>query len=161
MNAGDVVALIVKQFIPANAQLGAKNQVKLTADFSYTGAALPALNTQLSRQDVTTVGNPTTAGLTLIKSVDKPNAAPGATINYTVNYSNTSSDVLRNVIIYDSTPAFTRFTCGSNGPLPLDLTAVTFTSPAVGATGAMKWVFAGTLLPGGNGTVTFRVKLDQ
>jgi uncharacterized repeat protein (TIGR01451 family) len=160
VNTGDTVAVIVKVFIPANAPLGAKDQTTLSANFAYTGAS-PALNASLSRQDKTTVGNPTTSDLTLTKTVDKPAAAPGETITYTVTYTNNSTDVLRDVIIYDSTPAFTTFVSGSNGPLPADLTAVAFSSPAVGGTGAMRWTFTGTLRPGGTSTVTFRVKLDQ
>jgi len=161
VNAGETVALIIKTFIPANAKFGAKDQTTLTATFTYSGATPPLAVGQLTRSDVTTVGNPTTAGLTLTKSVDKPAANPGEVITYTVSYKNTSSDVLRNVVIYDSTPAFTKFTSGSNGALPLDLTSVVFTSPPVGQPGAMRWTFAGTLRPGGSGTVTFKVTLDQ
>jgi uncharacterized repeat protein (TIGR01451 family) len=160
VNANDVISVILKVSIPANAPFGAKDQTTLTALFTYTGAT-PSLSATLTRQDVTTVGNPTTAGLTLSKSVDKPSAAPGDTITYTISYTNTSSDVLRNVIIYDNTPAFTKFTSGSNGPLPLDLTGVVLSAPSPGQRGAMHWTFTGTLRPGGNGTVTFQVTLDQ
>ena len=160
VNANDVIAVILKIFIPANAPFGAKDQTTLSALFTYTGAA-PSLTATLTRQDVTTVGNPTTAGLTLSKSVDKPSAAPGETITYTIAYSNTSSDLLRNVVIYDNTPAFTKFVSGSNGPLPLDLTGVVLTAPSPGQKGAMRWTFAGTLRPGGTGTVSYQVTLDQ
>ena len=151
VNANDVISVIVKEFIPTNAPFGAKDQTTLSALFTYTGAA-PSLSATLTRQDVTTVGNPTTAGLTLSKSVDKPSAAPGETISYTVSYSNNSTDVLRNVVIYDNTPAFTKFVSGSNGPLPLDLTGVVLTAPSPGQRGAMRWTFTGTLRPGGSGT---------
>jgi len=160
VNANDVIAVIIKAFIPTNAPFGAKDQTTLTALFTYTGAT-PSLSATLTRQDVTTVGNPTTAGLTLSKSVDKPSAAPGATITYTISYTNTSSDVLKNVVIYDNTPAFTTFVSGSNGPLPLDLTGVVLSAPSPGQRGAMHWTFAGTLRPGGAGTVTYQVTLDQ
>jgi uncharacterized repeat protein (TIGR01451 family) len=160
VNANDVISVIIKEFIPTNASFGAKDQTTLTALFTYTGAA-PSLTSTLTRQDVTTVGNPTTAGLTLTKNVDKPSAAPGETITYTISYANNSSDVLRNVVIYDNTPAFTKFVSGGNGPLPLDLTGVVLTAPSPGQRGAMKWTFAGTLRPGGTGTVTYQVTLDQ
>jgi uncharacterized repeat protein (TIGR01451 family) len=161
VNPGETISILVKTFIPTNAPLGAKDQTTVSAAFNYS-AANPALSgTLLTRQDVTTVGNPTTAGLTLTKAVDKPTALPGEVITYTVTYQNTSTDILRNVIIYDSTPAFTTFVSGANGPLPADLSGVAFNSPAVGGTGAMRWTFAGTLKPGGTGTVTFQVKVDQ
>jgi uncharacterized repeat protein (TIGR01451 family) len=160
VNAGDVVAIIAKIFIPTNAPLGASNRTTLTATFVYVGAT-PALNAALVRQDVTTVGNPTTAGLTLNKSVDKPSALPGETITYTIRYANTSSDVLGNVVISDATPAFTTFVSANNGSLPQDLTAVTPLTPSVGGTGAVRWTFAGTLRPGGSGTVSYQVKVNQ
>jgi hypothetical protein len=65
------------------------------------------------------------------------------------------------VIVYDNTPAFTTFANASNGPLPTTLTAVTLSPPSAGGTGAIRWTFAGTLSPGGSGTVTFRVILAQ
>jgi uncharacterized repeat protein (TIGR01451 family) len=160
VNADEVVHVIVKVFIPVNAPFAVKDTTRITAAFNYTGAN-PALNGVLFRHDVTTVGNPTTAGLTLSKSVDKPTAAPGEIITYTITYKNTSTDTLRNVVIYDNTPAFTNFVSGSNGPLPPDLTGVTLTAPAPGAAGAMRWTFTGTLRSGGTGQVTFRVALDN
>ncbi|HEY4281926.1 MAG TPA: right-handed parallel beta-helix repeat-containing protein [Chthoniobacterales bacterium] len=160
VNAGDVVAILAKVFIPAAAPLGAKDQNIVTANFSYTGST-PLLTVPITRQDATTVGNPTTAGLTLSKSVDKQSALPGDTINYTIAYANNSSDTLRNVIIYDTTPVFTKFTSAGNGPLPLDITGVVITAPSAGQTGAMRWTFAGTLRPAGTGTVTFQVTVDQ
>ena len=161
VNAGDVISLIVKEAIPANAPLGSKDQTTVSANFAYTGAAPGLTAPLLTRQDLTTAGNPTTAGLTLNKAVDKPSALPGDTITYTISYTNTSSDILRNVVIYDTTPAFTKFASASNGPLPLDLTGVVVTAPAAGQVGPMRWTFAGTLRPGGTGNVTFRVTLDQ
>ncbi len=160
VTAGQTIAVIAKIFIPTNAAFGLTNTTTLTASFSYTGAS-PVLAATLARTDITTVGNPTTAGLKLTKAVDKPSALPGETITYTVSYANNSSDVLRNVVIYDATPAFTKFVSATNGPLPLDLTAVVLAAPAPNATGAMKWTFTGTLKPGGTGTVSFTVRLDQ
>ena len=157
---GEAVFLIVKISIPVSAPFGAKDETKLTANFTYTGA-VPPLSVAHTRQDITTVGNPTTAGLRLTKVVDKPTARPGEAITYTITYTNASSDLLSNVIIYDTTPAFTKFTSGGNGPLPPDLTGVVLIAPAPGATGAMRWTFAGTLRPAGTGTVTFTVTLDQ
>src|SRR6185503_1619217 len=68
--AGDKICLLVKDFIPSAAPMNAQDQLTVTAAFTYTGAN-PALATNLTRTDVTTVGNPTTAGLTLLKAVDK------------------------------------------------------------------------------------------
>ena len=132
VTAGETIAVIAKIFIPTNAAFGLTNTTTLTASFSYSGAA-PPLAATLTRTDITTVGNPTTAGLKLTKAVNKPSALPGETITYTITYTNNSSELLRNVVIYDTTPAFTKFTSATNGPLPLDLTGVVLTSPAPNA----------------------------
>lgn len=161
LGTGETLTLLVKQFIPVNAPFGATNDTTVTATFTYTGAPSPVLTAELIRHDITTVGNPTTAGLRLNKTVDKPSALPGETITYTITYTNQSSDELRNVVIHDTTPAFTTFVSGANGPLPNDLTGVVLTAPAVNATGPIRWTFTGTLAPGGTGTVSFTVRLDQ
>ncbi|HEX8311245.1 MAG TPA: DUF11 domain-containing protein [Chthoniobacteraceae bacterium] len=158
--AGESIALLVKVFIPVNAPLGAKDQSTLTATFNYTGAA-PALSSTATRQDVTTVGDPTTAGLTLVKSVSKATARPGETLTYTIGYTNNSSEPLRQIVIHDTTPAFTTFVSNAQGALPNSLTAVNVTPPAVGAAGAIRWVFTGTLAPASSGTVSFTIKVDE
>jgi uncharacterized repeat protein (TIGR01451 family) len=160
VSADDRVCILVKEFIPVAAPFNAQDQLTVTAAFTYTGAS-PALNATLTRTDLATVGNPTTAGLTLLKTVDKPSALPGETITYTITYQNQSSDVLSNVVIYDETPAFTVFSAAAAGALPANLTAVTITSPGVGSAGAVRWTFTGTLAPGASGTVSYSVTLTQ
>ena len=160
LNTGEIIQILVQEVIPVNAPLNARDTITITASHAYTNAN-PALTTNAAHTDITTVGNPTTAGLALAKSVDKATALPGETLTYTVAYTNNSSEALSNVIIFDSTPAFTTFLSAGNGPLPNDLTGVTIIKPAVGATGAIRWAFTGTLAPASNGTVTFQVKVDQ
>ena len=154
--AGQNVCILVRDFIPVNAPFNAQDQITVTAAFAYTGAS-PALSTNMSRTDLTIVGNPTTAGLTLVKNVDKATALPGETIMYTVTYANTSSESLNNIVIFDSTPAFTSFVNAPVPQLPPNLTAVNITAPAAGTSGSVRWTFTGTLSPSQSGAVTFRV----
>jgi uncharacterized repeat protein (TIGR01451 family) len=157
--AGDTVCLIVKEFVPAGAAIGTSNQVTVAANFTYTNAA-PALTALVTRSDTTTVGTATSAGLTLIKSVDKAAALPGQTLVYTISYRNDSSGPLNTLVINDNTPAFTTFlsaACGANPPI-ISGCAVT-TIPAIGGTGAIVFTLTGTLMPGANSTVTFSVKV--
>ena len=158
--AGEQVCLLVKDFIPVTAPLNAQNQITLTAAFAYTGAS-PALGASLVRMDITTVGNPTTAGLTLLKTVDKATALPGEIITYTITYANNSAEPLASVIIYDATPAFTAFLSATNGVLPADFTALAISAPGTGGNGAVKWTFDGTLGPGRTGTVEYKVNVAQ
>jgi uncharacterized repeat protein (TIGR01451 family) len=96
-----------------------------------------------------------------VKSVNKTAARPGETITYTISYANNSTEALGKVIIYDTTPAFSTFATATNSALPAGLTSVALTAPAAGATGAIRWNFAGTLAPGATGTVSFTVTIDQ
>lgn len=156
VTAGENVCILVRDFIPVNAPFNAQNQVTVSAGFTYTTAS-PALSTNLTRTDLTTVGNPTTAGLTLVKTVDKATALPGETLMYTVTYSNTSSEPLNNIVIFDSTPAYTTFLSAPVPQLPSNLTGVNITAPGVGASGSIRWTFTGTLGPSQSAAVTFSV----
>ena len=160
LTAGQTIQILAKVTIPNSAPFNAQDALSITANFSHLNAA-PALSTTATRTDLTTVGNPTSAGLALVKSVDRATALPGGTITYTITYTNNSSDALSNVILHDSTPAFTTFTSAANGPLPGGLSGVTLSAPSAGASGAIRWTFTGTLAPGSSGSVTFRVTLAQ
>ena len=158
--AGTNLCIIMKETIPIGAPLNASDAVVITASFLYTNAS-PALTATYTVKDMTTVGTGTNAGLRLTKVVDKATALPGANLTYTLTYTNDSTDVLSNLKINDSTPAYTTFVsaaCGS--PLPASLTGCSFTAPSAGATGAIQWTFTGTLNPTQTGTVTFVVKIQ-
>jgi uncharacterized repeat protein (TIGR01451 family) len=160
VSAGDKVCILIKEFIPGIAPFNAQDQLTVTAAFTWTGAS-PALSTNTTRIDLTTVGNPTTAGLTLLKAVDKETALPGEVLTYTVTYANHSSAALTNIVIFDQTPAFTTFSSAGHGALPNTVTGIAVTSPGVGATGAIKWTFTGSLAPASASTVTFSVTVSQ
>jgi uncharacterized repeat protein (TIGR01451 family) len=160
VTAGQQICLLVRESIPLLALFNADDTVTIRASFDYIGAS-PAFSTNQSVTDVTFVGNPSTAGLTLIKSADKAAAKPGESITYTITYANTSSENLQNIILYDSTPAYTTFLSATNGPLSTNLTGVAISSPAVGGIGGVRWSFSGSLASGRSGTVTFRVAITQ
>jgi uncharacterized repeat protein (TIGR01451 family) len=158
--AGEQICLIVKQFVPSTAAIGAQNVVTITANFNYTNSA-PALSQALLRTDTTTVGNAASAGLRLTKAVNSATALPGATLVYTITYRNDSTGPLNNLVINDTTPAYTTFVnalCVT--PLPNSLTGCTVTtSPTVGGVGSLVWTFTGTLAPASQGSVTFSVQV--
>jgi uncharacterized repeat protein (TIGR01451 family) len=160
VSAGQQVCILIKDTIPLLAPFNAQDQITITASFNYS-AANPILVQTSTRTALTIVGNPTTAGLTLVKAVDKEMALPGETLTYTVTYANQSSKALGNIVIFDSTPAFTRFLSASAGPLPANLSGVTITNPAMGGSGPIQWSFNGALAPGQTGSVTFSVTVSQ
>ena len=160
MVAGQQLCFLVKEFVPAGAPLNAQNLATVTATFNYTNAA-PVLLAIAMHSDLTTVGSPTTAGLSLVKTVDKATALPGEILTYTLVYQNTSSGNLTNITVSDSTPAYSTFVGATTGSLPPNLTGVTLTTPAVSSVGAIHWQFIGVLLPASAGTNTFSVQVDQ
>lgn len=155
--AGQQFTIFLQNFVPTTAANGAQDKVTVTANFAPTGAAAPATQV-ISRSDLTTVS--AQDGLVLTKKVDKATARSGDVLLYTITYSNATPNALANLIVSDATPAYTTFVAANNGPLPNNLTGVTVINPAVGARGAVKWTFAGTLNPGQSGTVTFQVQVQ-
>lgn len=163
VNAGKTLCLLVKEFVPTGAPLNATDASTLSATFTYTNSASPALTATYSVQDITTVGASTDAGLRLEKLVDKTTARPGDTLVYTITFTNDSSKPLGTIVVSDMTPAYTTLeeavACPPLAALPADLTGCTPSAPSVGGTGAIKWTFTGTLRPSQAGTVTFSVRV--
>ncbi len=101
--AGESILVIVKEFIPPNAALNMRDQLTITAAFAMANAA-PALNGTYACIDLTTVGEQLSSGLVLTKTVDKPTASPGETIEYVLNYTNQGVESLTEVSIHDRCP---------------------------------------------------------
>lgn len=159
VTAGQVVKILIKEFIPIVAPYDARNKITVTASFVYSGAPLPELSAILTRADLAISGEPTGSGLVLSKKVDKETALPGEELVYTLTYSNSSTEPLSNIVIHDATPEFTTFVSGTwSTPLPGSITKIVFEAPEE-EVGALKWTFTGSLAPGATGTVTFKVKV--
>lgn len=152
--AGQVLCVIVKQFVPLGAATNAQNKVTITADF-VSGS----VNTSVSHFDVTTVGRPN--DMPLVKAVDKTSALPGSNLTYTLTFTNVSTTSLSNIVVNDATPAFTVFVSANCGVLPLNLTACAITAPAVGATGNLLFNYTGTLAPNAAGAASYTVRIQQ
>jgi uncharacterized repeat protein (TIGR01451 family) len=168
--AGQQVCIVVKQFIPAAAPLNAQNQVTVTATLTYTNAN-PALVGTFTLVDLATVGQPTSAGLNLLKEVrnvtqggafaPSNTGRPGDTLEYRITYTNNSTAPLTTIVITDGVPAFTRFAAASCGANPPGITACAVTTqPAVNGTGALAWTLTGALAPAGSSFVLFSVQVQ-
>src|SRR5579872_4006235 len=158
--AGTNLCIVMKETVPVGTPMNSSDAVVITASFSYTNAS-PSLTATYSVRDLTTVGTATSSGLRLEKAVDKAAALPGANLTYTLTFTNDSTDVISNLKVNDSTPAYTTFVSAACGaPLPANLTGCSFTAPVAGQAGAVQWTFTGTLNPSQTGTVTFVVKIQ-
>jgi uncharacterized repeat protein (TIGR01451 family) len=170
VQADETVCVVVKQFVPAEATSGAQNALVLTAQFTFTNAA-PALSANASVTDLTVVGEP--AALVLHKRVGNVtrggptgtsvNASPGDVLQYTLVAQNQGSAPLTTLVINDTTAAFTTFVSAAcPGALPAGISACSVAAqPAAGTPGALRWTFTGSLAPGAQLTVSYRVQLDQ
>lgn len=155
--AGAAVCVVARHAAPAGAPAGALETATLTASFTYTGAS-PALAASDALDDVTTIA--LANGLVLTKSVDLASARPGDYLVYTITFLNPGGQPLSNIVINDATPSWTVFdsaTCASPGA---GITGCSLVQPAVGATGPVSWTLAGSLAPGGGGSVSYRVRVQ-
>jgi uncharacterized repeat protein (TIGR01451 family) len=171
VTAGQTVCLVIKQFVPAGANQGAQNSITLSAAFSYTNSAPALAVSTLLATDITTVGQ--AGDLSLAKLVSNVTQAipaatsvsanPGDTLQYTLTATNNGTQPLSTLFVSDSTTAFTGFiSAACPGTLPAGISACTVTTqPLVGAQGALKWTFTGSLASGAQLVVTYRVKVDQ
>ena len=160
VSAGTTVCILVKEVIDPGTPYGTKNSITVTANFTYANAS-PALSATYTHSDMTTVGSSTSAGLDLIKTVDKATAKSGDTLNYIVIFINNSSGALSNIVLNDATPAYTTFASAAcPSTLPSGLTCTITTQPSVNGTGSIRWTFTGTLLPAASAQVTYSVKIQ-
>ena len=81
----------------------------------------------------------------------------GDFVSFTLN---NSAATISNVIIFDSTPAFTTFLTATAGTLPTALTGSLIAKPTVAGKGPIRWTFSGSLDPGQSGTVNFSVVIE-
>ncbi len=152
-----MIPILVRVFVPANAPMNAKHVVTILASFNYVNSN-PPLVIEYSHTDTTTVAKD--SGLSLLKSVDRVRAASGDIITYTIKYANTSLSSISNLLINDYTPNYTSYYSASYDPLPSSLTGCTITAPDVGDTGAIQWLFSGALNSGRQGNVYYQVMVE-
>ena len=158
VSAGQTLCLLVRHQIPAGAPDGATESIVVDAGFDYINAA-PALVAAVTASDLTTVSGG--GALEVVKSVDLSSARPGDLLTYTITYRNLGADAVSTIVIQDATPPWTTFdtaACGTLGP-GLAGCALT-TAPTAGASGPVIWTMTGSLSPGGQGTVSFRVRVQ-
>ena len=166
---GTPICIIVREFVPANAALGSKNAVTVSAAFTYTNAN-PALASTVTRTDTTTVD--VAGALQISKLVTNltqgsaaattNNASPGDLLRYDLLVNNPGTSAITQLVVNDATPAFTQYVSAAcPGTLPASLTGCAVaTQPAVGAQGSLRWTFTGSLAPGGQLTVSYQVTVS-
>lgn len=153
------VCLLLKVTVPLGLSTGSSSTTIVTATFDFVNSS-PLIQEVLQRNDIVNVSTES-AGLVIVKSVDKAQALPGEILTYTIDYENLSADPITQVEITDVIPSYTTYNTSSCGTLPTGITNCAITAPAVGATGTIVWTFTGALNPGATGIVSFTVKIDN
>ncbi|MCC6414648.1 MAG: DUF11 domain-containing protein [Opitutaceae bacterium] len=172
---GAKVGLIVKVFAPAGAPNLASNVTTLTATTTDNNAAHPydgAEPAVVSVKDTTTVvlgdlsikkEQATSSGGTY--GTAQIQREPGEVIYYKLTVTNTGSANSTEVVVYDTTPAYTTYDSGS-GAATVNVTngslaaPATITAPANGATGDFKFEL-GSLAPNTVVVITFAVMVNS
>ncbi|WP_232516691.1 autotransporter-associated beta strand repeat-containing protein [Thauera sinica] len=179
---GQVVCVVMRQFVPEGVASGAANSVPVQAALTFTNAA-PGLVATYTVTDTTTMSS---GALTLQKRVRNVStggafgtsnqARSGDTLEYEVIYTNTGAEPLTHMQISDGTPAYTTFvSAAADLPLPGGVTGCSLRSPAnpppaaaapcsPAQTGTGKgligWHLDGSVNPGASGTVRYTVTVD-
>lgn len=157
LNAGAVYCVLQKIFISASAQEGAQARWDINAVFELNNT----ISEELNNYDLVSISERYAGALLLIKAVDKTTALPGETLRYTIEYENTGSEPISNLIIYDHTPAFTVFdNSDCNNDLGEGLMSCDAVLPILGSTGALQWRFSDDLDSSAKGSLHFDVVIS-
>ena len=179
--AGQVLCVIVEEFIPATARDGYKNTVTVQANFSFTNAA-PALTASYTAIDTTTVGSGSLDLKKEVRNVTQSGAfgvnneaRSGETLEYRITYTNNGASPISGLSVADVTPNYTTFISATDAATPASVTSCQKQTPAnpvptptvlcattqtIGGTGPVSLRFIGPVNPGASGTVLFQVKVD-
>lgn len=181
VQAGDQRCLLVKVFAPAGAPVEALHSRPLAALQNYTGTAFQATarvtdttrvaagQLQLEKQ-VRNIGPDGVANSgddVDMADTTANQAAPGDVVRYRLTFRNQGSNALTEVVITDSTPAYSALNAPAACPasLPVALTACALSAPdgsnGSGYQGGLEWQFTGELQPGAQGAVSYDVRVGE
>ena len=173
------VCVISKVFIPTDVSRGDNYTVQLVATLTYsddTGTGHGLTDTR-SITDLTTVITAGGGKLSLNKTVQNIStggaqttsnaASSGDVLRYRITFINTGSGPVTELLISDSTPAFTGLAGPVNCPasLPVSLSSCVVLVPAAadnsaGYSGMVQWQFSGQLVAGDGGDVVYEISVE-
>ena len=158
--ANSQICILLRVTAPSGVPVNSQLQVEIDALMAYDNTPM---TTTLKVTDKITISDATT--LILIKEVNVAKALPGDTLTYTLRYKNPAAEPVSKLEIIDATPPYTIYV-GSSAmcamPLPASITScMVAQQPADGAVGTVKWTLGGSLSPGAEGLVQYKVKIEH
>lgn len=179
IDANTEICIVNKVTIPGDAANDNTYRTGLTATFNYadaTGTGLTLIS-DLEVTDLTRVISSGEGVLVLEKTVQnltaagavttRNTAAPDDVLRYTIDFGNSGTGSVTEVLIADSTPAFSVLEAPVECPITLadSLTNCTVVMPApadnfAGYTGPVQWQFDGPLVAGARSRVTFEIRIE-
>ena len=171
---GESIRVLVKVTAPPGTPAGSTDTVNITAtttNGTYASAVPPvatatdsaivvASDLQITKEqalDANLDGLPDTAYSVADITTG---ALPGRAIRYRITVRNNGSSPVDNVKVFDSTPAYTKYTAVGAAAISGGSAPSVVTVPPDGSTGSFQFN-AGSLNPGEQAVITFGVKIDQ
>jgi uncharacterized repeat protein (TIGR01451 family) len=169
LDPGETARIFVKVFAPVGATPGSIDSTALTATTTGGVGTVPPLvqavdtttvisgDVVLTKEQALDVACDGTPDGPYSKANVTTGAVPGACIRYRVTVSNNGSTPATDLLLSDSTPAFTTYTA----TVPAATTKGTVVStPVDGGVGTLQFNI-GTLNPGESAIITFGVRINQ
>lgn len=176
VSAGGTVKILTQVFAPSGAAPGTVNVTTLTATGAGPGAptstatdttTIVAGQLRLVKEQAADVNNDgTPEGAYGTSNIS---AAPNTGVRYRITVTNIGTTQVTNVVIADTTPAFTTYNAATGGPsatgpaslqLPDGSFQAANVAPANSGTGALNFTLATPLLPGQSVIVYFGVRVN-
>jgi uncharacterized repeat protein (TIGR01451 family) len=143
------------------APAGVAQGLTVTLTLSAVSAALP-----LATETATDLLRVAIPSLTLLKSVDRPTAAPGTSLLYTIAYTSAGTTDAYGVVVVDPVPAQTLYVSGSTAAsAPGTLVewshdgGVTFNASETAPVTHVRFRLPAALAPGATGNVSYRASI--
>ncbi len=154
--SGSTAALLVQIAIPASGSAGVTDTITITATSRFDGAVSGSV------RDLLAVSSAPIA-FSVTKQVDRPSAAAGDVLTYTLDYTASGTDSASGVQLADSIPIGTSYVAGT-----IRVNGVSVTDAADGDAGRLVAVGngvvavnLGTVVAGAAGSVTFQARVNS
>ncbi|PSU70010.1 hypothetical protein C9J22_12495 [Photobacterium phosphoreum] len=176
VSGNTAICLLSKVFVPANASLNAQYNYEIEANMVFEdsvgtghGVTRLVLDSDTVRATYSGAGElkleKTVQNITQNSAASASNTGkPGDVLEYVITYSNIGSGPIKEITVFDTTPAFSLLnTAVDCSGVPASLACAVSTPNGInsaGYQGEVKWILTNELQPGESGTVKYQVVIE-